>query len=189
MPGFGEDRRRAPRRYAVGARPGHELVSLACLELDVEMACVPKSLGAAKSALSLDAIVDAAVPLAPGDVACAGDAVSVLELEAIGGDGDGRRTIGEALAMYVAPGAERMQLQGHRSRRPDDAMDDGHGGAPVVHGKLPFDHHVADGPPPAGQALIELEALEVGMAFGVDRPRRPFMSGQGDPAVADDHDR
>src|SRR5260221_5212489 len=121
MPGFGEDRRRAPRRYAVGARPGHELVSLACLELDVEMACVPKIFGAAKSALSLDAIVDAAVPLAPGHVARACDAVSVLELEAIGGDGDGPRTSGEALAMYVAPRAERVDLPGHPFPRPAGA--------------------------------------------------------------------
>src|ERR1700674_489761 len=183
-----KDRCGSARRDTGRPRPGNQLVSLPGLQLGREMSCVPKVLGVVQTTFGLDPIVDAAIPLAAWDVASSCDSIRAFEDETVSPQVDRWRTVGEALTMHIAPGAQGMELERNGAGGADDAVDDRDRCAPVVHRHLALDRNVADRPAPTREAILELEGFEVNVAVRVDRPRCPFVDGQRDPALADDLD-
>ena len=186
--GFMKDRRRSAWGNPWRPGPCNQLVRLPRLELGGEMTGMPKVLGEAEPALLLHAMVDAPVPLAASHITGAGDPISVFEDKAVRAGIDGRGTVCEPLAVHVAPGAKRMQLETDGAGGSDDPMDDRDRGAAMIHGDLSLDRHVAYGPAPSREPVLELEALEVDVAGWVDRPRRPLVHRQRNAALADDED-
>jgi len=124
MPSLDEDRRRAAGRNARSPSPGDKLMFLSCLELGSEIARVPQVLQIAQAALGLDPVMDAVVPLAAGHVSGPRDPVGVLEDEAVSAGVHLGRTVREPHPVHVAPGAQRVQLEGDRARSADDTVDD-----------------------------------------------------------------
>src|SRR5579872_6981707 len=122
---------------------------------------MPQILPVVEAPFGLDPVVDVAIPLAAWLEPCRSDAICALEDKAERGVLDVGVCACEPLAVHVAPGAQRMELQAYRVRRSHDAMDDGHSRAPMNHRDSAFNHHVADGPPPPRQSVLEAEALEV----------------------------
>ena len=94
------------------------------------------------------------------------------------------------LAVRVAPGAERLDGKAHRSAG-DERVDRRHTGRTVPHREHALEHDVADAPPPPGQAVAQLEALQQqvtarldgtgGPLVGAEPDRRP--TGRGDDRV------
>ena len=113
------------------------------------MTRMPEVLAIIETALGLDPVVNVPVPGAVGlEQAGSRNTVGTFEDETSRGELDPRRATGEPLAVHVAPGAERVELEAYRTRSAHDSVGDRHRGAPAVNGDLSLDGHVADGPPP-----------------------------------------
>ena len=115
-----------------------------------------------------------------------GDAISALEHEASCGQLDSRRAAGETLTVHVAPSAQGVELETDRTGCSHHSMCDRDRSASMVHRDLSLDGHIADGPPPPRDAMLEHETLEVDVARRVDGSRGPLVHTEPDPAVSDD---
>ncbi len=185
----GRDDLHAGRRLVAERRgPGLDRDGLARCELGAEAAGGPHVLAVAEAALRLRAQPDAGVPLAAGRPAGAADAVGALEDRAVVEVLDRGRPPGEALAVGVAPGAERRELQPHRPAPGQQAVHDGDAGAAVRHRELALDDRVADLPAPARKAVDELEGHELLVTRRIDRSARPLVRRQAMAAIAGDDD-
>src|SRR3954469_17762651 len=116
----------------------------------------------------LFAIADACVPGSRRFEAGPGDAIRTLEHVPVRRPLDGRCAVGEPLAVDVAPGAERLELEAH-ALTAAEPVNDLDGGATVDGRELPLDEDVADLPPPARDPILEVEPCEELVPDRIDR--------------------
>src|ERR1700674_5336025 len=108
---------------------------------------MPQVLGVVEAALGLDAVMNIPIPGGTNGLeqAGGGDAIGAFEDEAFGGQLDTWRAACEALSVRVAPGAERMQLEPHRTECSHHAVRDRDCRPSMIHGDLTLDGDIAHG--------------------------------------------
>jgi hypothetical protein len=140
---------------------------------------VPQVLGRGQPAGGLLAGVRAQPPLAAGLPAGTGEPVRLLDDHAVRDVRHGQRPFpGVAFGIGVAPRAQRGEPDAHRPGRADQAVHHAERRVSVRHRQLAFEHDVADPPAPAGQAVGEVEALQVPVARGIDGAGCPFVHAE-----------